>query len=126
MSPSQTVMIAFARVSASGWPAAARLGRLELFAQLVAAQTGVPEDAVQRPALEFAVQRHNQGHSTILMSEANVAATLANGFPAELLKHTDELRTGDDRQTLAHAGTASLRRTMPEPTGRPSSRRPST
>jgi hypothetical protein len=30
------------------------------------------------------------------------------------------------RQTLAHAGTASLRRTMPEPTGRPSLRRPST
>lgn len=34
-------------------------GKLELFAQLVAAQTGVSEDAVQRPALEFAMQRHD-------------------------------------------------------------------
>jgi hypothetical protein len=72
------------------------------------------------------MQRHDQGHAAILMSEANVAAALANGFPAELLEHTDELRAGDDRQTLAYAGTASLRRTMPELTGRPSSRRPST
>jgi hypothetical protein len=36
------------------------------------------------------------------------------------------LSAGYDRQPLAHAGTASLRRTIPEPTGRPSSRRPST
>lgn len=101
-------------------------GKLELFAQLVAAQTGVPEDAVQRPSLEFAVQRHDQRHGTVLVSETDVTAALANGFPAELLKNTDELRAGDNRQTLAHAGTASLRRTMPDPTGRPSSRRPST
>jgi hypothetical protein len=100
--------------------------RLELFAQLVAAQTGVPENAVQRAALEFAVQRHDQGYDAILVPETDMAAALADGFPAELLKNTDELRAGDDRQTLAHAGTASLRRTMPEPTGRPSSRRPST
>ena len=72
------------------------------------------------------MQRHDQRHGPILMSEANVAATLTNRFPAELLEHTNELRARDDRQTLAHAGTASLRRTMPEPTGRPSSRSPST
>ena len=99
---------------------------LELFAQLVAAQTGVPENAVQRPALEFAVQRYHKRDGPILMLEANVAAALASHFPAELLEYIDNLRAGDDRQTLAHAGTASLRRTMPEPTGRPSSRRPST
>lgn len=101
-------------------------GTLELFAQLVATQTGVSEDAVQRPALEFAVQRHHKRDGSILVLETNVAAALAGHFPAELLEHIDQLRAGDDRQTLGHAGTASLRRTMPEPTGRPSSRRPST
>jgi hypothetical protein len=81
---------------------------------------------IQRPALELAVQRHHKRDCSILMLEANVTAALTGHFSAELLKHTDQLRAGDDRQTPAHAGTASLRRTMPEPTGRPSSRRPST
>lgn len=57
-----------------GW---APRGALELFARLVAAQTGVSKDAVQRPALEFAMQRHNKRDSPILVLEANVAAALA-------------------------------------------------
>lgn len=64
-------------------------GTLELFAQLVATQTRVSEDAVQRPALEFAMQRHNKRDGPILVLETNVAAALAGYFPAELLKHID-------------------------------------
>lgn len=72
-------------------------GTLELFAQLVAAQTRVSEDAVQRPALEFAMQRHDQRDGPILVLEANVTAALAGHFPTELLKHVDQLSAGDDR-----------------------------
>jgi hypothetical protein len=57
-------------------------GKLELFAQLVAAQTGVSEDAVQRPALEFAVQRHDQRDGSVLMLETNVTAARATSQPS--------------------------------------------
>ena|GEM_PF-6779598 len=57
-------------------------GTLELFAKLVATQTGVSEDAVQRPALEFAVQRHHKRDGSILVLETNVTATLTSNFPA--------------------------------------------
>lgn len=99
---------------------------LEQFAKLVAAHTRVSEDAVQRSALEFSVQRHHQRYGAILMPQTDVAPALAHRFPPELLERTNQLSAGYDRQPLAHAGTASLRRTIPEPTGRPSSRKPST
>jgi hypothetical protein len=67
---------------------------LEQFAKLVAAHTRVSEDAVQRPSLEFAVQWHDQRHGAILVPETDVAPALANRFPAELLKRTDQLSAG--------------------------------
>jgi hypothetical protein len=62
---------------------------LQLFAKLVAAQTGVSEDAIERSALEFAVQRHHKRDGSILMLEANVTAALAGHFPPEFLEHID-------------------------------------
>lgn len=64
-------------------------GTLELFAQLVAAQTGVSENSIERPALEFAVQRHHKRDRSVLVLEADVAAALTGHFPAELLEHID-------------------------------------
>jgi hypothetical protein len=85
----------------------------------------VPQNPVQSSALQFAVQRDDQEDATIWVAHANVTATLTQSLPAKPFEHTDQLHAGDDRLTLAHAGAASLRRTMPEPTSRPSSRRPS-
>jgi len=44
---------------------------------------------------------------------------------AELAERCDQLRARDDRQPLIHAGSGSLRRTMPISRGCPSSRSPS-
>ncbi len=95
-------------------------------AQLLAVESCVPEDAAERAAFQFSVQRHNEECRAVSVLQSDVASALAQNLPAELLEHPDELRAGNDRQTSAHAGTGNLRRTIPAPIGRPSSRRPST
>lgn len=102
------------------------LATLELLTQLLATDPRVPHDAVERSALEFAVQRHDKQRRVIRMFEADMAAALTHRLPAQLVKDVDELRAGYDRQPLAHAGTGSLRRTTFPPSDLPSSRKLST
>jgi hypothetical protein len=51
---------------------------------------------------------------------------LANRGPADFAQRGDQLCAGDDRQSFAHAGSGSVRRTIPISRERPSSRNPST
>lgn len=62
----------------------------------------------------------------IRVFQTHVTATLAHRLPAQLVKDADKLRAKYDRQSLAHAGTGSLRRTTSVPSGLPSSRKLST
>jgi hypothetical protein len=72
------------------------------------------------------MQRDYKEHSSVLMPKTYMAAALAHYLPTQPLKRCDQLRPGDNGQTLAHAETASLRRTTPESIERPSSYSPST
>jgi len=72
------------------------------------------------------MKRHDQRDGAVQMLEAKVAAALANRDPTDPRERLDELRAGDDRQPLAHAGSGKVRRTIPSSSWRPSSRSPST
>ena len=58
---------------------------LALLAQLVAVDPGVPQDAVERAALEFALQRHDEQSLVLRVFEAHTAAALAHRLPAQLV-----------------------------------------
>ncbi len=86
---------------------------LEEAAKFVAVDARVAQNARERASLEFAMQRHHQRNRALRMLEADMAAALSNRNPPHLAERRDELGAGNDRQPLAHAGSASLRRTIP-------------
>ena len=94
--------------------------------KLLALETRVLEDAVQGSLLQLPVQRYDEERRTVGVPETDVASALPSDLPTEPFEYTNELRARDDRQALAHAGSGNLRRRMPAPISRPSSRRPST
>lgn len=89
-------------------------------------ETRVLEDAVQGSPLQLPVQRYDEERQTVGVPETDVASALPSDLPIKPLEHTYQLRARDDRQALAHVGSGKLRRRMPAPMARPSSRRPST
>ena len=101
------------------------VGGSELSAKLVGIEACVSEDAVQRSSLELLVERDDEEGLAVGMAQPDVAASLADNLPADSFECADELRAGDDRQPVGHAGSGSLRRTTPVSSVRPSSRRPS-
>ncbi len=93
---------------------------------MVAVNPGVAQDPSERAAFEFTVKRDHQRTRTLVVFESHMATALANGNPSVLLKSVDQLLARQDRQPLAHAGSGSVRRTIPISSERPSSRSPST
>jgi hypothetical protein len=94
--------------------------------QFFSVNTGIPEDSAEGAPLKFLVQRNDERDRTIGMFEPNMTPPLAHGLPPHPFESLNELGAGDYRQAVTHAGIENLRRTIPLPTGRPSSRRPST
>jgi hypothetical protein len=92
----------------------------------VAVNPGVAEDSGESAALELAVKRNHERSRVLFVLEAHMTAALADGDPADFLERDDQLLAGNDRQPLAHAGSGSVRRTIPISSERPSSRSPST
>jgi hypothetical protein len=77
------------------------------------------------PRLSFMQWNHERDRA-IGMLESNMTPSLAHGLPSHPFESLDELGAGNNRQAVAHAGIENLRRTIPVPTDRPSSRSPST
>jgi len=98
----------------------------EQSAELVAFEARVAQDARKGSSFQLAMERNDEKRGPVRMAEADVAPSLPHDLPANLFKRTDQLSAGNDRQPLSHAGSGSLRRTMPAPTPRPASRSPST
>jgi hypothetical protein len=93
--------------------------------QLFSTNTGIPEDSAEGAPFNFLVQWNDERDRTIGMFEPNMTPPLAHGLPPHPFEGLDELGAGDNRQAVTHAGIENLRRTIPVPTDRPSSRRPS-
>lgn len=102
------------------------LRRSEKLPEIVAVNPGVAQDPCERAALEFTVKRDHERVRPFVMFESHVATALANGNPSDPLERVDQLLAGENRQPLAHAGSGSVRRTIPISSERPSSRSPST
>lgn len=94
--------------------------------EIVAVDPRVAEDPSEGAALEFTMKRDHERGRALVVFEAHMAAALANGNPSSLLESVDQLLAGENRQPLAHAGSGSVRRTIPISSERPSSRSPST
>lgn len=103
-----------------------RAGASEELPELVAIYSGVAQDPGESAALEFTMKRNHERNGVLVVFEAHMTAALANGDPPHLFKRADQLLARDDWQPLAHAGSGSVRLTIPISIERPSSRRPST
>lgn len=109
---------------ARGWHS--RAGSIEQMPEIIGAEIGVAQDAGKGAATEFSVQRDDERVPAPGLLQADVAAPLADNFPALLAQRLDEALAGDDRLARAHAGRGIERRITPLSSGSPSSRRPST
>ena len=102
-------------------------GRLvEQAPQLVGAQVGVAQNAGEGAATEFPMQGNDERVFAPGLLQADVAAALADDFPALLAQRLDQALAGDNRLARAHAGRGIVRRITPLSSGSPSSRSPST
>jgi len=97
----------------------------EKLAEIVTVNSGVAQDPSERAALEFTMKRDHQRNRALVVFEPHMATALANDNPSDLLERVDQLLAGYNRQPLAHAGSGSVRRTIPISSERPSWRSPS-
>ncbi len=95
-------------------------------AQVVGTEVGIAENAGEGATTEFPVERDDERVPAPRLLQADVAAALADDFPALLAKRLDQALAGDDRLARAHAGRGIERRITPLSSGSPSSRSPST
>lgn len=90
------------------------------------AQLSIAQDAGEGAATKFSVEGNDERVSAPGLLQADVAAALADDFPALLAQRLDQALAGDDRLARAHAGRGIERRITPLSSGSPSSRSPST
>lgn len=94
--------------------------------QVIRAEVSIAQDAGEGAATKFPVEGNDERVSASGLLQANVAAALADDFPALLAQRLDQALAGDDRLAGTHAGRGIERRITPLSSGSPSSRRPST
>ena len=89
--------------------------------EIVGRQASISKDRGQRPAFQFFVKWDDQSDGAFRMFEANMAAALADRFPAELSEHRNKTSARDDGEVRAHAGIGKVRRMAASGSGSPSS-----